>query len=199
LTRLLLIGPPGAGKGTQAVRLAELYAIPAISTGDIFRSNVKNETELGKKAKAYMDAGDNVPDSLTNALIRDRLAEADCEAGFLLDGYPRTQDQVRELDEFLAGHGAALDAVVELVADPDVVVERLRLRAANQGRSDDDEAVVRHRLEVYRAQTAPLIDVYEARGMLVKIDAIGPIDEVTERIIAVLASRGIVTPDAATR
>jgi len=199
LTRLLLIGPPGAGKGTQAVRLAELYAIPAISTGDIFRSNVKNETELGKEAKAYMDAGDNVPDSLTNALIRHRLEESDCKAGFLLDGYPRTQDQVRELDEFLAGHGFALDAVVELVADPDIVVERLRLRAAEQGRSDDDEAVVRHRLEVYRAQTAPLIDVYAARGMLVKIDAIGPIDEVTERITASLSSRDIVTPDAATR
>lgn len=199
MTRLLLIGPPGAGKGTQAVRLAELFSIPAISTGDIFRSNVKNETELGKKAKAYMDAGDNVPDSLTNALIRDRLEEADCASGFLLDGYPRTQDQVRELDEFLAGHGAALDAVVELVADPDVVVERLRRRAAEQGRSDDDEAVVRHRLEVYRQQTEPLIDVYDGRGMLVAIDAIGAIDEVTGRITSALAARGIAAPDAATR
>lgn len=199
MTRLLLIGPPGAGKGTQAVRLAELFSIPAISTGDIFRSNVKNETELGKKAKAFMDAGDNVPDSLTNALIRDRLEEADCASGFLLDGYPRTQDQVRELDEFLAGHGAALDAVVELVADPDVVVERLRLRAAEQGRSDDDEAVVRHRLEVYRQQTEPLIDVYDGRGMLVAIDALGAIDEVTGRITSALAARGIAAPDAATR
>ncbi|MBX3099236.1 MAG: adenylate kinase [Salinibacterium sp.] len=199
MTRLLLIGPPGAGKGTQAVRLAELYAIPAISTGDIFRSNVKNETELGTKAKAYMDAGDNVPDSLTNALIRDRLEDADCREGFLLDGYPRTQDQVRELDEFLAGHGFALDAVVELVADPDVVVDRLRLRAAEQGRSDDDEAVVRHRLEVYRVQTEPLIDVYAGRGMLVEIDAIGPIDDVTERITTALAERGISAPDSATR
>lgn len=199
MTGLLLIGPPGAGKGTQAVRLAELYAIPAISTGDIFRSNVKNETELGKKAKAYMDAGDNVPDSLTNALIRSRLAEPDAANGFLLDGYPRTQDQVRELDEFLASNGSALDAVVELVADPDVVVERLRLRAAEQGRSDDDEAVVRHRLEVYGAQTAPLIDVYAARGMLVKIDALGPIDEVTARITSALSARGIGAPDPATR
>src|SRR5690606_35873231 len=132
-TRLLLIGPPGAGKGTQAVRLSEAFGIPAISTGDIFRSNVKNETELGKKAKAYMDAGDNVPDSLTNALIRDRLAEDDAADGFLLDGYPRTTDQVRELQDFLAGHDTALDAVVELVADPDVVVERLRKRATEQG------------------------------------------------------------------
>ena len=198
MTRLLLIGPPGAGKGTQAVRLGELFAIPAISTGDIFRSNVKNETELGTKAKAYMDAGDNVPDSLTNALIRDRLEDADCATGFLLDGYPRTRDQVRELDEFLAGHGFALDAVVELVADPDVVVDRLRLRSAEQGRSDDDEAVVRHRLEVYRAQTEPLIDVYEARGMLVAIDAIGPIDDVTERITSALSARGISAPGVAT-
>ncbi|MDF1478400.1 adenylate kinase [Leifsonia sp. H3M29-4] len=197
MTRLLLIGPPGAGKGTQAVRLSEAYLVPAISTGDIFRSNVKNETELGKKAKAYMDAGDNVPDELTNALIRDRLAEADAANGFLLDGYPRTTDQVRELDEFLAEHGTGLDAVVELVADPDVVVERLRKRAHEQGRTDDDEAVVRHRLEVYREQTEPLIDIYAARGVLVKVDALGPIDEVTERIAAALAGRGIAQPDAA--
>jgi adenylate kinase len=199
VTRLLLIGPPGAGKGTQAVRLAEAYMVPAISTGDIFRSNVKNETELGKKAKVYMDAGDNVPDSLTNDLIRHRLAEPDAENGFLLDGYPRTEDQVRELDEFLSGHGAALDAVVELVADPDVVVGRLRKRAVEQGRSDDDESVVRHRLEVYREQTAPLIGLYDGRGVLVKIDAIGPIDEVTNRITSALAERGIVLPDTATR
>lgn len=197
--RLLLIGPPGAGKGTQAVRLAEAYLVPAISTGDIFRSNVRDETELGKKAKAFMDAGDNVPDSLTNALIRDRLAEPDADAGFLLDGYPRTEDQVRELDAFLEGHGAALDAVIELIADPDVVVERLRKRAIEQGRSDDDESVVRHRLEVYREQTAPLIDVYASRGQLVKIDALGEIDEVTARITGALAERGIVVPDVAAR
>ncbi|MCC6856353.1 MAG: nucleoside monophosphate kinase, partial [Microbacteriaceae bacterium] len=155
--------------------------------------------ELGKQAKAYMDAGDNVPDSLTNELIRTRLAEQDAENGFLLDGYPRTTDQVRELDEFLIGHGTALDAVIELVADPDIVVERLRKRAAEQGRSDDDEAVVRHRLDVYREQTAPLVDVYADRGMLVKIDAIGSVDEVTERITAALAERGIAMPDAANR
>jgi len=198
VTRLLLIGPPGAGKGTQAVRLAEAYRVPAISTGDIFRSNVKNETDLGREAKVYMDAGDNVPDSLTNALIRDRLAEADCDTGFLLDGYPRTTDQVRELDEFLAGNGTLLDVVVELVADPEVVIERLGKRALSEGRSDDDEAVVRHRLEVYGEQTAPLIDVYDARGLLVKIDALGSVDEVTERIVSALAERGITTPDTAT-
>ena len=194
MTRLLLIGPPGAGKGTQAARLAEAYLIPAISTGDIFRSNVKNETELGKKAKAYMDAGDNVPDSLTNDLIRHRLAEPDAQAGFLLDGYPRTEDQVRELDDFLEGHGAALDLVIELVADPDVVVARLRKRASEQGRSDDDETVVRHRLDVYRQQTEPLIDVYDARRVLVRVDALGSIDDVTARIVRALADRGVPQP-----
>lgn len=197
MSRLLLIGPPGAGKGTQAARLAERYQIPAISTGDIFRSNVKNETELGKLAKSYMDAGDNVPDSLTNDLIRHRLAEHDAENGFLLDGYPRTQDQVRELDDFLASHGAALDAVIELVADPDETVARLRKRAVDQGRADDDEAVVRHRLDVYREQTAPLIGMYEDRGVLIKINGLGEIDEVTNRITEALAQRGISLPDAA--
>jgi len=189
--RLLLIGPPGAGKGTQAVRLSRSLGVPAISTGDIFRENVRTETELGAKAKAYMDAGDNVPDSLTNDLVCDRLAQPDCSAGFLLDGYPRTTDQVRALDEFLADHGSAMDLVIELVADPDVVVERLKKRALDQGRSDDDESVVRHRLDVYRQQTAPLIDLYDGRGMLAKINGIGEIDEVTARIAAALVERGI--------
>lgn len=189
--RLLLIGPPGAGKGTQATRLSEAFGIPAISTGDIFREHLRNETELGLKAKAYMAAGDNVPDSLTNDLVRDRLSQADCQSGFLLDGYPRTTDQVRALDEFLAEHNSAMDAVVELVADPDVVVERLKKRAIDQGRVDDDEAVVRHRLEVYREQTAPLIDVYDERGLLVKVDGIGEIDEVTRRILDALSVRDL--------
>lgn len=190
--RLLLIGPPGAGKGTQAVRLSAALGVPAISTGDIFRKNVRDETPLGRQAKAYMDAGDNVPDSLTNDLVRDRLEETDCADGFLLDGYPRTTDQVAHLDSFLAEHDAAMDVVVELVADPDVVVERLRKRALDQGRSDDDESVVRHRLEVYREQTAPLIDVYAARGLLAKVDGIGEVGEVTDRITAALAERGVV-------
>jgi len=193
--RLLLIGPPGAGKGTQAVRLSRSLGVPAISTGDIFRENVRSETELGTQAKVFMDAGDNVPDSLTNDLVRDRLAQADCGEGFLLDGYPRTTDQVRALDEFLAEHGAAMDLVVELVADPDVVVERLKKRALDQGRSDDDESVVRHRLDVYRQQTAPLIDLYDGRGMLAKIDGIGEIDEVTARINAALAGRGMLVAE----
>lgn len=192
--RLLLIGPPGAGKGTQAQVLSGALGVPAISTGDIFRDNVRNETELGRQAKAYMDAGDNVPDTLTNDLVRDRLEQDDCARGFLLDGYPRTTDQVRALDEFLAAQGTSMDAVVELVADPDVVVERLRKRALEQGRSDDDESVVRYRLTVYREQTAPLIDVYADRGLLSKVDGIGEIDEVTGRIRAALADRGITVP-----
>tara|TARA_R110002020_G_scaffold152794_7_gene331231 strand:- start:21327 stop:21926 length:600 start_codon:yes stop_codon:yes gene_type:complete len=199
LTRLLLIGPPGAGKGTQAARLAEIYGVPAISTGDIFRSNVKNGTELGNKAKAFMDAGDNVPDSLTNALIRDRLEDDDAKNGFLLDGYPRTTDQVRELDAFLATHGAALDVVVELEADPEIVIGRLRKRALEQGRSDDTEDVVRHRLEVYSEQTAPLITTYADRGVLVTIDALGEIDAVTARITEALFDRGISATDAGSR
>jgi len=189
--RLLLIGPPGAGKGTQAARLSQHFGIPAISTGDIFRQNLRDETELGLQAKAFMDAGDNVPDELTNDLVRDRLMQADCANGFLLDGYPRTTDQVRALDEFLGEHGVALDAVVELVAEPDVVVERLKKRALEQGRADDDENVVRHRLAVYAEQTAPLIDVYAERGTLTKVDGIGEIDEVTGRILDALSVRDL--------
>lgn len=189
--RLLLIGPPGAGKGTQAQRLSQALGVPAISTGDIFREHLRNETELGLKAKAFMAEGNNVPDSLTNDLVRDRLSQPDAADGFLLDGYPRTIDQVRALDEYLAEHNASMDAVVELVAEPDIVVERLKKRAIDQGRADDDEAVVRHRLEVYAEQTAPLIDVYEARGVLSKVDGIGEITEVTDRIESQLAARGI--------
>jgi adenylate kinase len=190
-TRLLLIGPPGAGKGTQAVELSRAFGVPAVSTGDIFRANVKNETPLGLLAKSFMDAGNNVPDSLTNDLITDRLADEDCARGFLLDGYPRTTDQVRHLDDFLATHDSALNVVVQLLAEPDVVVERLRKRALDQGRSDDDEAVVRHRLEVYSEQTAPLIDVYTDRGLVVAIDGIGEISEVTGRIMSALEEQGI--------
>jgi adenylate kinase len=190
--RLLLIGPPGAGKGTQAVRLSTSYGVPAISTGDIFRSNVKGETELGVLAKSYLDAGDNVPDDVTNALIKDRLSEADVAGGFLLDGYPRTAAQVEFLDGVLAESGTALDAVVELEADPDETVARLRKRALEQNRTDDTEEVVRHRLEVYREQTAPLIDLYGSRGALVKINGLGEIDEVTARISAALTERGII-------
>ena len=189
--RLLLIGPPGAGKGTQAAILAQTFGIPAISTGDIFRENVRNETELGKRAKEFMDRGDNVPDSLTNELVEDRIGQADCVGGFLLDGFPRTAAQVDALNGMLSSQGTSLDAVVELVADVEVVVERLKKRAVEQGRTDDDESVVRHRLEVYREQTAPLIDLYGQSGLLVSVDGIGAIDEVTGRIMEQLSGRGV--------
>jgi adenylate kinase len=191
VTRLLLIGTPGAGKGTQAQRLSETFDIPAISTGDIFRLNVKNETELGKQAKAFMDRGEYVPDSLTNALVRDRLSHADATDGFLLDGYPRTADQVEELDDILAEKNQQLDAVVMLSADVDEVVRRLLNRSIEQGRADDTEEVIRHRLDVYEEQTAPLISVYAARDLVVTVDGLGEVAEVTERIVDALAERGI--------
>jgi adenylate kinase len=191
VTRLLLIGTPGAGKGTQAQRLSETFGIPAISTGDIFRHNVKNETELGKLAKAYMDRGEYVPDSLTNDLVRDRLSQADAADGFLLDGYPRTADQVAELDDILAEKSQHLDAVVMLSADVDEVVRRLLNRAIEQGRADDTEDVIRHRLEVYEEQTAPLISVYAARDLVITVDGLGEVSDVTERIVDALNKRGI--------
>jgi adenylate kinase len=187
---MLLVGPPGAGKGTQAVLLSAAFSIPAISTGDIFRANVRDETPLGVEAKGFMDRGEYVPDSLTNALVADRLAQQDCELGFLLDGYPRTLDQVRTLDDVLASQGNQLDVVVELTVDPEIVVDRIRGRASEQGRTDDSEDVVRNRLEVYARETAPLIEVYGARGVLVSVDGIGAIDDVTQRIVAALALRG---------
>lgn len=191
MTRLLLIGTPGAGKGTQAQSLSQTFGIPAISTGDIFRLNVKNETELGKQAKAFMDRGEYVPDSLTNELVRDRLTHADAVDGFLLDGYPRTADQVAELDGILASKSQQLDAVVMITADVDEVVRRLLNRAVEQGRADDTEDVIRHRLEVYEEQTAPLISVYAARDLVVTVDGLGEVAEVTNRIVEALAARGI--------
>jgi adenylate kinase len=187
--RLLIIGPPGAGKGTQAAKLAEIYGIPAISTGDIFRANITEGTELGKQVQSIVESGSYVPDSLTNDLVRDRLLQPDVAGGFLLDGYPRTPEQVDELDRILGQAGARLDAVVQLVADVDEVVERLRKRALVEGRADDTEEVLRHRQEVYADQTAPLIDVYASRGLVVAVDALGAVDEVTERIVTALAAR----------
>ncbi len=184
--RLVLVGPPGSGKGTQAKLIAEHFGIPAISTGDIFRRNVAGETELGLQAKKYMDTGDYVPDSVTNAMVRERLTEPDCEPGFLLDGYPRTIDQVHALDDMLGEQGRRLDAVVELVAPADEVVPRLLLRAQTEGRADDTEDVVRRRLEVYAEQTEPLIDVYRKQGILVEVDGLGEIPEVADRIRAAL-------------
>lgn len=191
MTRLLLIGPPGAGKGTQAAKLAEAFNIPAISTGDIFRENVKNETELGKQAKSFMDRGEYVTDSLTNALVRDRLNWDDAKDGFLLDGYPRTADQVEELDRILSDKGESLNAVVQITADTDEVVRRLLNRAVEQGRADDTEDVIRHRLDVYADQTAPLIEVFTNRQLVVEVDGLGAVEVVTSRILEALASRGI--------
>jgi adenylate kinase len=187
--RLLLIGPPGAGKGTQASKLSEVFGIPAISTGDIFRENVKNQTPLGLEAKSYMDSGDYVPDSLTNKLVRDRLKNPDCANGFLLDGYPRTADQVSELDSILKETKGSLDAVIQLTADTDEVVRRLAKRAIDQGRSDDTEDVIRNRMAVYEEQTAPLITMYAARGFLIMVDGLGEIDDVTNRIVEALNAK----------
>lgn len=185
-SRIILIGPPGAGKGTQAARLAEALNIPAISTGDIFRANVKGETELGKLAKRYMDAGEYVPDEVTNRMVADRLSQDDAREGFLLDGYPRTAAQVAELDRMLAEAGTELSAVVELTADTDEVVARLLARAEKEGRSDDNEEVIRHRLDVYAEQTQPLTDIYRDRGLLREVDGLGEVAEITDRILAAL-------------
>ena len=189
--RMVLLGPPGAGKGTQAARIAARLGIPAISTGDIFRANVAGATELGTQAKAYMDKGEYVPDSITNAMVADRIAQDDCENGFLLDGYPRTTAQVGELDSMLKASGLALDVVVEITADAEAVVARLLKRAGEQGRADDTEPVIRRRLEVYAESTAPLADLYAERDLLVQVDGMGEIDVVTGRIMEALASRGI--------
>jgi adenylate kinase len=191
MSRFLLIGPPGAGKGTQAALLAQAYGIPAVSTGDIFRANVKNETELGVLAKSFMDKGEYVPDSLTNDLVRDRLAQADVSRGFLLDGYPRTKDQVLELDVILSSHNTGLDAVILLASDPEELVRRLLKRAQEQGRADDTEEVIRHRQNVYLEQTQPLIEIYSSRALVVEIDGIGQVGEVTERILNALTARGL--------
>lgn len=189
--RMVLLGPPGAGKGTQAARISERLGVPAISTGDIFRANVAGETELGKQAKQYMDKGEYVPDSVTNAMVKDRIAQDDAADGFLLDGYPRTEAQVHELDAMLAEAGLALDVVLEITADNEVVVERLLKRASEQNRADDTEPVIRRRLEVYAEQTAPLAALYEAKGLLVRVDGIGEVDEVTERIMTGLEAAGV--------
>lgn len=187
--RLLLMGPPGAGKGTQAKLVAERLGIPAISTGDIFRENVAGQTELGQKAQRYMDAGDYVPDEVTNAMVRDRFAQDDAKAGFLLDGYPRTMDQVKTLDDMLAEYGHAIEAVVVLEVDRDVLVARLLERAEVEGRTDDTEDVIRRRQEVYAEQTAPLIDVYAKRGIVMRVDGSGEVAEVNDRVLEAISDR----------
>ncbi len=184
MTRLVILGPPGAGKGTQAARLAQHYGIPAISTGDIFRWNIAEKTELGLKVKAVLDSGGYVSDDITNAMVRDRLAQDDAAQGFLLDGYPRTRAQVDELDAMLADAGTRLDVVLELTVDEDEVVARLLRRAQTDGRSDDTEDVIRRRQQIYAEETAPLTEVYRERGLLVSVDGLGEMDEVTSRLVA---------------
>lgn len=184
--RLVIMGPPGAGKGTQAAVIAGMLGIPHISTGDIFRANVSEGTPLGIEAKKYMDAGEYVPDGVTNAMVRDRLTHDDCRPGFLLDGYPRTVEQVGELNAMLSSSSQRLDAVLELTVDMDEVVGRLVKRSAEQGRSDDTEDVIRRRLEVYVEQTAPLIEMYRSQGLLVQVDGLGEITDVTGRIVVAL-------------
>jgi adenylate kinase len=187
--RLLIVGPPGAGKGTQASKIADAYEVPAISTGDIFRANIKGGTELGVRVQKLIETGELVPDSLTNEIVADRLAQPDAEDGFLLDGYPRTVDQVHALDAMLAPHGAALDAVVLLQADVDEVVARLLKRAELEGRADDTEDVIRHRQNVYAEQTAPLVALFSERGILVAVDGLGSVEEVSDRIAAALSAK----------
>ena len=215
--RLVLVGPPGAGKGTQAEFIAAHFSIPKISTGDIFRANVSGGTELGRTAKKFMDAGDLVPDEVTNAMVRDRLAQPDAADGFLLDGFPRNVDQAGELDSILGAMDLALSVVLDLDVDPDEVVRRLSGRRTCKKcghvwhleydpptvpdvcdrcggelyqRDDDHPETVRHRLDVYYSQTAPLIEFYDKREQLVAIDAIGPVEDVTERAITALTPYG---------
>jgi adenylate kinase len=180
------MGPPGAGKGTQAKYIADHFGIPAISTGDIFRANVSAGTPLGVEAKRYMDAGEYVPDEVTNLMVRNRIDEKDAEPGFLLDGYPRTLAQVEELDGMIKFTGHSLDAVVVLTVDPDEIVGRLLQRAQVEGRADDTEDVIRKRQEIYAEQTEPLIEVYRARGILIEVDGMGEVAEVTQRIFEAL-------------
>jgi len=189
--RLLIVGPQGSGKGTQGVRVAEALNIPVVSTGDIFRANIKAGTELGQQVTAILEAGDLVPDELTSEIVRDRLSQEDAADGFLLDGYPRNTTQVAHLDAFLSESGAALAAVILLEVPREESLTRLRLRAVEQGRSDDTDEAIAHRLDIYEHETAPIISVYEQRGIVDRIDGVGSLDEITARISAALSARGI--------
>lgn len=184
--RLIILGPPGAGKGTQASRIAEHYGIPAVSTGDIFRANIKNETPLGLQVKEILATGGYVSDDITNAIVESRLAEDDAQSGFLLDGFPRTTHQVTALDAMLAKDDQSVDKVLELVVDDEVVVQRLLKRAQLEGRADDTEEVIRERMAIYHRETKPLSDAYAERGLLVRVDGEGEVDEVAGRIVDAL-------------
>jgi adenylate kinase len=188
--RLLIMGPPGAGKGTQAIKIAEHYGIPAISTGDIFRALQTADTPLARQVRAIMESGGYVSDEITNEIVADRLAQPDCTSGFLLDGYPRTLQQVQTLDDHLAGTERPIDAVISLLADTEEVVARLLRRAEIAGRADDNEETIRVRLQVYADQTAPLLEVYRSRGLLVEVNGLGDIDEVSDRVFTALDALG---------
>ncbi|AHD20700.1 adenylate kinase [Rhodococcus pyridinivorans] len=178
--RLVLLGPPGAGKGTQAAILSEKLGVPAISTGDLFRANIGQGTPLGVEAKKYIDAGELVPAEITNNMVRERLAEPDAANGFLLDGFPRSVEQAKELENILKDLGVELDGVLSFVIDEDVVVERMLAR----GRADDTEDVIRNRLRVYREETAPLLDYYA--DSIITVDAIGEVEEINSRALSAL-------------
>jgi adenylate kinase len=198
MRRLLLMGPPGSGKGTQAAIVAARLGISAISTGDIFRANVAGGTPLGVEAKKYISRGEYVPDSVTNAMVAARLARPDAATGFILDGYPRTEAQVDFLDGVLAEQGAKLDRVITLVVEVEEVVKRLLRRADAEGRSDDTEEVIRHRLKLFAEQTAPLAEIYEDRGLLTRVDGMGPVADVATRMLAVVTNGDELTvPDPA--
>ncbi|MDP3952395.1 adenylate kinase [Microbacterium sp.] len=190
--RLLIVGPQGSGKGTQGVRVAEAFGIPVVSTGDIFRANIKGGTALGAQVSEITARGDLVPDELTSEIVRDRLSQEDAADGFLLDGYPRNAVQVGHLDEFLGGRGEELDAVVLLDVPREESIDRLQLRAHEQGRADDTVEGIAHRLDIYENETAPILDVYGERGIVDRIDGVGSLDEITERIFAALAARGLI-------
>lgn len=183
MTRVVLVGPPGAGKGTQAVGLAEKLGVPHISTGDLFRAHISEQSELGLQVKQYLDAGKLVPDSVTNEMVRERLDDEDAQNGFVLDGFPRNTAQADVLKGFLADAGHDLDAVIEIQVDEDELVQRLLAR----GRQDDTEDVIRHRQSVYREETAPLLEYYSDR--LLTIDGVGEVDEVSERIVTALNAK----------
>ncbi|GAA1680208.1 adenylate kinase [Citricoccus zhacaiensis] len=188
MTRMLMMGPPGSGKGTQASRIADKLGIVAISTGDIFRDNVKDMTELGKEAKKYMDNGDFVPDEVTNRMVADRIRQSDAEHGFLLDGYPRTAGQVEALDGFLTEDGQALTVVIELTVPDEELVARLLNRAETEGRADDTAEVIQHRLDLYHQQTEAVIESYVSRGIVARVDGTGQIDDITERLLQAVYS-----------
>ena len=193
--RLLIVGPQGSGKGTQGVRIADAFGIPAVSTGDVFRANISAGTDLGLRVQAIIEAGNLVSDELTGEVVRARLSQDAAAVGFLLDGYPRNLAQVADLDEFLGSRDESLDAVIELNVPRAESIARLARRAKEQGRTDDTEEVIAHRLSIYESETAPILGVYGERGLVVTIDGVGSLDEITERIVTALIARGL-TPQS---